>query len=87
MVSYVRQYHPVSPPLTPIEDTSNSYFLLFCFLYTIIMDKGGAEEPFIISLLLVDTSFNYKQFFFRCFAESSLNMETYDAVVKYEQFS
>lgn len=51
------------------------------------MDKGGAEEPFIISLLLVDTSFNYKQFFFRCFAESSLNMETYDAVVKYEQFS
>ena len=29
--------------------------------------------------------FNYKIFPFRCFAESSLNMETYDAVVEYEQ--
>lgn len=45
----------------------------------------GVKELCLIILSSLVAFFNYKNFPFRCFAESSLNLETYDAVVEYEQ--
>lgn len=61
---------------------SFNYLYKNIFLYTVY---GWSEELCLIILSSVVAFFNYKIFPFRCFAESSLNMETYDAVVEYEQ--
>ena len=43
------------------------------------------KELCLIILSSIVAFFNYINFPFRCFAKSSLNIETYDAVVEYKQ--